>query len=320
MTKLNSCSPFAALALALALVAAAPAHALINRAWVSGHGPDAAGCGAPTSPCRSFQYVHDNIIAAGGEIDVLDPAGYGSVTITKSLSIVNDGVGTAGVQQSSSGQDAITINAGANDAIHLRGLNIDGLGFAYNGVNLVAGGSLDIVNCVVRHFNNAGIAIEPSTADKFSITDTLTSDNVDGIVVWPSVTVNGAIKGVIANNNLSVGIYFASSGTSGSVSVSVVDSEASGNGGVGFEAQGNTSGATIVLALRGVTASNNQAGVASLASGGANVQIALAHSLIVRNGFGTNNQYGGTIYSYGDNDINFNSTDVNGTLTPIAQK
>ena len=107
MTKLNSCSPFAALA--LALVAAAPAHALINRAWVSGHGIDTAACGAPTSPCRSLQYVHDNIIAAGGEIDVLDPAGYGSVTITKSLSIVNDGVGTAGVQATAG--DAIAINA-----------------------------------------------------------------------------------------------------------------------------------------------------------------------------------------------------------------
>ena len=61
-------------------------------------------------------------------------------------------------------------------------------------------------------------------------------------------------------------------------------------------------------------------GVAAYPYNGATVQAALAHSLIVRNGFGTNNQYGGTIYSYGDNDINFNSTDVNGTLTPVAQR
>ena len=49
---------------------ASPAQALSNRAWVSGHGTDVAGCGAPTSPCRSLQYVHDNIVGAGGEIDV----------------------------------------------------------------------------------------------------------------------------------------------------------------------------------------------------------------------------------------------------------
>jgi hypothetical protein len=77
---------------------AASAHALSNRAWVSGHGTDAAGCGSIASPCRTLQYVHDNIIAAGGEIDILDPAGYGTITITKALSIINDGAGTAGVQ------------------------------------------------------------------------------------------------------------------------------------------------------------------------------------------------------------------------------
>src|SRR5271165_2272107 len=72
-----------------------PAHALVTSAWVSGKGKDVAGCGKVTAPCRTFQYVHDKIIAAGGEIDVLDPAGYGPIAITKALSIVNDGAGTA---------------------------------------------------------------------------------------------------------------------------------------------------------------------------------------------------------------------------------
>src|SRR5450432_688710 len=101
--------------------AASPAWATqagLNRAWVSGHGVDQAGCGAPVTPCRSLQYVHDNIVAAGGEIDILDPAGYGAVTITKAVSIVNDGVGTAGVQAASG--NAVTINAGANDTVYLR--------------------------------------------------------------------------------------------------------------------------------------------------------------------------------------------------------
>src|SRR5471032_219602 len=88
-----------------------------HRAWVSGHGADAPGCGAPTAPCRSLQYTHDNIVAAGGEIDILDPAGYGAINITKAISIVNDGVGTAGVQQPIAGAAAIRINAGAGDAV-----------------------------------------------------------------------------------------------------------------------------------------------------------------------------------------------------------
>src|SRR5471030_2519696 len=83
------------LATVLLLGASGPAVAQINRAWVSGHGVDQAGCGAPTSPCRSLQYAHDQAVNAGGEIDILDPAGYGALSITKGISIVNDGVGTA---------------------------------------------------------------------------------------------------------------------------------------------------------------------------------------------------------------------------------
>jgi hypothetical protein len=47
-----------------------------SRAWVSGKGNDVAGCGAVTAPCRTPQYAFTNIVAAGGEIDILDPAGY----------------------------------------------------------------------------------------------------------------------------------------------------------------------------------------------------------------------------------------------------
>src|SRR5450432_1716020 len=116
---------FAATAAATAalLTAVGPAGAAPNRVWVSGHGVDQAGCGAPVSPCRSLQFAHD-AAAAGGEIDILDPAGYGAINITKAISIVNDGVGTAGVQ--ASGGAAITISAGTSDSIYLRGLNVDG--------------------------------------------------------------------------------------------------------------------------------------------------------------------------------------------------
>src|SRR5471032_1756282 len=111
--------------IAMALAAGTAAHAAATRVWVSGHGVDTAGCGAPTAPCRSLQYAHDHAVGAGGEIDILDPAGYGAITITKAISIVNDGVGTAGVQATSG--TAITINAAAGDDIYLRGLNVDGV-------------------------------------------------------------------------------------------------------------------------------------------------------------------------------------------------
>src|SRR5450755_1299850 len=118
LSKTATSSLAAGVAAALLVCGSAQA-AGANRAWVSGHGTDAAGCGAPTAPCRSLQYTHDHIVVAGGEIDILDPAGYGAITITKAISIVNDGVGTAGVQAASG--NAITINAGPSASVYLRG-------------------------------------------------------------------------------------------------------------------------------------------------------------------------------------------------------
>jgi hypothetical protein len=90
-------------------LAAAPAQAGPNRTFVSGTGTDSGTCTRP-APCRTFAFAL-SVTNAGGEIDVLDTAGYGTVIITKAISIVNDGVGVAGITASSG--DAITINAGA---------------------------------------------------------------------------------------------------------------------------------------------------------------------------------------------------------------
>ncbi len=153
--------PIAALA---ALCLHAPsAEAGINRAWVSGHGSDAAGCGAPTAPCRTFQYVISNVINAGGEIDVMDPAGYGAMTIPFSLSIINDGVGVAGVQATSG--NAITINAGATDEVILRGLTIEGLNTASNGIQINAGLTVDLANSTLSGFTQNAINFSPNNGN-----------------------------------------------------------------------------------------------------------------------------------------------------------
>src|SRR6201994_118267 len=73
----------------------APAHAQAVRTWVSGVGDDVNPC-SRTAPCKTFAGAISKT-AAGGEISVLDPGGFGAVTITKSISITNDGVGESGV-------------------------------------------------------------------------------------------------------------------------------------------------------------------------------------------------------------------------------
>src|ERR1035437_7928462 len=120
MIKIASFPAIAGALLAIGF-SAAPAHALATRTWVSGHGADSGAC-ALAAPCRTFAFALTQT-ASGGEIDVLDPAGYGTMTITKAVSIVNDGVGVAGIQPGS-GFSGVTINAGAFDSVHLRGLTI----------------------------------------------------------------------------------------------------------------------------------------------------------------------------------------------------
>src|ERR1044072_6519807 len=120
---------------------AAPAQAQ-TRVFVAAQGSDSNPC-TFAAPCRTFQHAH-NVVAANGEIDVLDPAGYGAVTITKSISI--QGHGFKGISAPSG--DAITINVGTFDKVSVRGVLLDGLLSGTNGVTFNSGGSLDIQDCV----------------------------------------------------------------------------------------------------------------------------------------------------------------------------
>ena len=223
MIKITTLPAIAAALLACGL-SAAPAQAGPNRTWVSGMGTDSGAC-TRAAPCKTFPFALTQT-AAGGEIDVLDPAGYGTVTITKAISIVNDGVGAATIGTSSG--NGITINAGANDSVHLRGLTIEGLGSGANGILFNTGGNLAIENCVVRNFRGSGIFIFSSTPMSFSVSNTIASDNsTEGIFVQPSgsAVVSGVLSKVTVNNNFG-GINVVGSST---LNVTIVDSEASNN-------------------------------------------------------------------------------------------
>src|SRR5439155_12643450 len=108
-------------------------------------GSDANPC-TRLAPCRTFAAALA-LTAAGGDIAALDAAGYNAVTITQSVSIVNDGVGEVATP-------GITINAGAGDVINLRGLTMKGNqpGAPVNGIAF-NGGALNVQNCVIRGFS-----------------------------------------------------------------------------------------------------------------------------------------------------------------------
>src|SRR3981189_3235913 len=74
----------------VAMMQIAPAQAQATRTWVSGVGDDVNPC-SRTAPCKTFAGAISKT-ATGGEINCIDPGGFGAVTITKSISIICTGV------------------------------------------------------------------------------------------------------------------------------------------------------------------------------------------------------------------------------------
>jgi hypothetical protein len=287
----------------VALGLATPAYA----AWVSGKGVDSGACGFG-APCRTFAYAIGQT-AAGGEIDVLDSAGYGPLTIDRAISIVNDG--SLAKVAVGSGATGITIAAGSGDAIHLRGLTIEGDGVGAIGIQFNAGVSLDILDCVVRHFKTDGIFLAPTTPSTFSITNSFVADiGGTSIDIRPpgSAGVNGVIDGVTVKNTIT-GIAlkgFASTATD-PLSVRVVNSTVDNASVWGFYSSSSPGHPNAVLSLRNVSVSNSATGI--LASGTTGFVI-LTHSFI-SGGIAVNTD-SGKIYTYGDNAID-------GTSVPMFQ-
>jgi hypothetical protein len=108
MTRISFSQLFAGALFSLCL-ATVPARALNDHTYVSGKGTDTGGCGHPASACRTFAFAIAQT-AAGGTIIAIDAANYGAVTINKSISIVADGGGPAGIFITTG--TAITINLG----------------------------------------------------------------------------------------------------------------------------------------------------------------------------------------------------------------
>jgi len=174
MTKITWSLLLATL-LALGLQVAS-AHAQWVRTCVSANGNDANTCHC-TQPCRTFQRAHDQTLA-DGEVTVLDPGGYGPLTITKSISIVNDGVGEASIQVSGGGTGIIVNAPNGGGYVNLRGITIQGVGFGGGtGLTFNTGFTLTMTNCVVRNHTGNGIELLPNATSHIAISNTLATDN-----------------------------------------------------------------------------------------------------------------------------------------------
>jgi hypothetical protein len=269
--------------LALSLTAN-PAQAQASRTWVSGVGDDANPC-SRTAPCKTFAGAISKT-ATNGEINCLDPGGFGTVTITKSItidchevfgSILN--AGTNGINipfDSFAGTDT-------RKTVNLRNINFQGFDSGIVGIQILGAGAGSFVNiedCLVNGNFSAtatGIADRRNTGTLNVVNTTLRDMGGSGITVASAGA--GPIKATLSN-------------------LRVI------NAGVGVAIG---AGAAVHLS-NSLVSSNATAGIA-ISGGGINVDA----TTITFNGIGIQ-QAGGSV-NLSNNDVSFNNVGVSGTVS-----
>ena len=216
------------------------ALAQATKIFVASTGND-ANDGSRGSPKRNFQAAH-NAVASSGQIVALDTAGYGALSITKSVSVtVPPGVnGFVTVTGSSNG---IAINATGSDTVSLRGLIVEGPSTGF-GIFATQVGTLRVEDCTVRNFNN-GIFVNSSTDTHLLVSGGSVRDVAfNGIIIEPSVAsaaVEGIVTGCAVDKAAGVGIYAFNQIAGGSANLTARDCVVTGsNFGVAAFGAGST--------------------------------------------------------------------------------
>ncbi|MEO8572416.1 MAG: right-handed parallel beta-helix repeat-containing protein [Pyrinomonadaceae bacterium] len=267
-----------------------------TRTWVSGVGDDANPC-SRTAPCKTFAGAISKT-ATNGEINCLDPGGYGAVTITKSITI--DCEDTQGSILASLTNGLIVNGAGVD--VRLRGLSIAGAGNGINCVRMIQGGKLTLDEVVCNGFTQHGVSIENSSGAFSLVVRNSSFRNLSGNGINTFVTGTGSASVAVGSSlfaftNIAINFGVSAKGA-------VHDSTITNNG-TGLRADGATSN----LSAQNNQISHNTTGV--FAANGGNVRI--GGNLITGNGTGLS---GANILSFGQNSVDGNT--VNGAITGPA--
>jgi hypothetical protein len=290
------------------VITVSPAYAQASRTWVSGVGDDVNPC-SRTAPCKTYAGAISKT-ASGGEINCLDPAGYGAVTIIKSISISCEYT-LGGVL--AAGSNGFIVNAPAGSIVTLRGQEVECFGTGINGMEMInVGVTLHIQKATIRNCRGAnGILIAPSSgAAKVTISDSTISDSGAaaanaGILIRP--TGGAACNIVISNTEVSAstnGIVADGSGGAGNCNVNVRNSVIAENTGNGVAIQSSSGNFTGLVS--GSQISSN-AGTGALVNGTTST-LRVGGSTISNNVVGAA-QTSGVLQSFKNNIVAANGTD-----------
>jgi hypothetical protein len=232
-------------------------QAQATRTWVSGVGDDVNPC-SRTAPCKTFAGAISKT-ATNGEINCLDPAGYGAVTVTKSITI--DCEDTQG-SILSAGTTGVIINMAAGDAkkaFRLRGVSINGAGTGTFGIRVLTNlTTLTLQEVVIDGVVQHGISIETSAGNMKALIDHTTIRNNSGHAINSFIIGSATMNMAITNSTLSFngqnGLNLADTNV-----VAISDSVINGNatGILASNAKVFVSRCTIFNNMTGVSASNS---------------------------------------------------------------
>lgn len=288
------------------MLVASQAFGQATRTWVSGVGDDANPC-SRTAPCKTFAGAISKT-AASGEINALDSAGFGAVTITKSITIRTDGV-TGGILQAAT--TGVIVNAGATDRVVLKGLDFEGIGTGIDGIRFLAGGLLVVEDCEINNVTQQGIDFVPTAAtlSTLNVKNTIIRNAALGAILIKPGT--GGAKAIIDNLHTERGQFGirAEAGADVVIRNSVL-AEHSGNGALVF-----SNGAAAKMFLESTTSAyNTQAG---LKSEGTGASAFISNVTVTGNAQGFQEASSGKIFTFGNNK-DLGNTSSSTTLQPVT--
>jgi hypothetical protein len=301
----------AILSFTLALVVGPSLFAQATRTWVSGVGDDANPC-SRTAPCKTFAGAISKT-AAGGEISVLDPGGYGAVNITKSITL--NGAGTL-ASILFSGTNGIIVN-GAGIIVNIRDISLNGgtpTSPGINGIRIIQASQVSVVNCDIFNFSQNGIIDERTVAGTLTVVNTDIHNSLGTFVIRAGIRLNSTVT--TANALVCDGVRIWGHATDSSVGIFL------GSGGIATITR-----STIHSTVRGISVAAGTVAVSdSVIRGnthgiraGSTAVIRLASTLITAN---TTNALeiiaGGVVESFGNNAIAGNTVNNGAGMVNIG--
>lgn len=287
------------------------AMAQATRTWVSGVGDDANPC-SRTAPCKTFAGAISKT-AIGGEINAIDPGGFGAVTITKSITI--DGGGTlAGILAAGTNGIIINITPSVNDPtprVVLRNLDINGVGTGLKGIRVLGTASVLVENVTIQRFSQQGIDVSPTGSSDVTLSKvTIRHTAAAGVMFTPTspaIAFGNIADSVIDGNGRGVHVGNGSS-------VTISRTSLSSNADFGVAVGGPTRAADVTID-NATIAGNAIAGVNS--NGGFAIG-RLSNSTLFANAVALQTTNGGQLFSYRTNRIDGNAGGIGVVPTASA--